>query len=401
MFSKQAPDAFNLFSKAKHPSLAFLLTLGLLLLPSLNAAAYAQDLEPLQQTGAESYNKKEPISARVEFYANRYLIGPGDILSYKVMHEPDYVQEEVLVRPDGTATFDGVGELYVNNATINEIAEMIHERLSETLVDPQVMLNVVNTRPVIVYMSGAVTRPGMIQFFTNPNDKSLTKDANQITVRTDTRVFNVIANAGGVQMDADLSRVMVKRGKGCQTAIHNDPNACESTVVDLWKLLQEGESENDIRVYSGDSIYVPKMPEMAMSDEQYEVLLRSDIGPKTFPVRVIGEVNAPGVVDLNAQSALLNTALARAGGFAPQANKKVLALRRFSGPNTFTTVFIDASKNDFMLRPNDVLYIGESKLYTSGRFMDQVAKVLSPFNSAGVAAMGSAQILGIGGFKRP
>lgn len=370
----------------------------------------AQDLEPLQRTEAlnaptlSAGNAKSPsgapLSAKVEFYANRYLIGPGDVLTFKVLREPDYNQEEVLVRPDGTATFAGVGELYVHNATVGEVTEMLKERLKDTLVEPEVLLTVANTRPVVVYLAGAVTRPGMMQFYTNPNDKSVSKDSNQVTIRTETRLFNVLANGGGVQMDADLSRVTIKRGKGCQVAMHDDPNACEPITVNMWNLLQSGEADNDIMLYSGDSVHVARLPEMAMSDEQYDLLLRSDIGPKKFPVRVLGQVNNPGVIDLDGQSALLNTAIARAGGFKEQANLKVLALRRFSGPSTFTTVFIDASKHDFMLRPNDVLYIPETKLAGASRVMDHVAKVLSPFNSIGVAAMGGAQAFAFGAYSK-
>src|SRR5688572_11642135 len=105
--------------------------------------------------------------------------------------------------------------------------------------------------------------------------------------------------------------------------MHDDPNACEPITVNMWNLLQSGEADNDIMLYSGDSVHVARLPEMAMSDEQYDLLLRSDIGPKKFPVRVLGQVNNPGVVDLTGESALLNTAIARAGGYKDQANQKV------------------------------------------------------------------------------
>ena len=44
--------------------------------------------------------------------------------------------------------------------------------------------------------------------------------------------------------------------------------------------------------------------------------------------------------------------------------------------------FIDTRKVDFLLRPNDVVYVGENKLYKAGRFMQQAALVLAPFTEA-------------------
>lgn len=342
----------------------------------------------------------DKLSARVEYYGSRYLVGPGDVLSFKVLDEPEYTQEEILVRPDGTASFSGVGELYVNNASIVEITDTLTARLKTVLVEPRIMVTVANTRPVIVYLSGAVMKPGMSQFINNPNDKTFNKSSAEIMTRTDMRLFNVIANAGGLQMGADLSKILVKRGKGCEISANDtDNNICENRVVNLWKLLKEGDAEQDVMIYSGDSIYVPQLPEMAMSDEEYELLLRSDIGPKSFPVRVIGEVQAPGLVQLEGQSALLNTAVAKAGGYAPQAKRDVIAIRRFTNNTTFTTFFVDANKTDFTLRPNDVVFIAENKVYKAGRLMAEVAKIMSPFQSAAFAGMGASQAFGFGAFK--
>lgn len=180
-------------------------------------------------------------------------------------------------------------------------------------------------------------------------------------------------------MEADLSRVKVTRGDGS-----------EVIKVNLWNMLKHGSNAEDVVLQSGDSVEIPTLQAMALSDEEYTLLLSSSIGPGTFPVRVIGEVDKPGVYELDGTSPLLNSAIAKAGGYKPGANKKVIAIRRFSGETNLSTLHVDPNKMDFTLRPNDVVYITEQKIYKSGRYFENVAKILSPFTNASSAVLGYA-----------
>ena len=42
---------------------------------------------------------------------------------------------------------------------------------------------------------------------------------------------------------------------------------------------------------------------------------------------------------------------------------------------------INPTQHDFMLRPNDVIYVSELKTYQLGRYNDNVSKILSPFTN--------------------
>ena len=260
--------------------------------------------------------------------------------------------------------------------------------MRELVKEPRITLTVTESKPPTVYLAGAVMRPGMLQAgVSNPSTESGSENASgssrnsgsaSNSSRMDFRLSSVLAIAGGVKMNADLANVMITRdGQPFKT-------------VNLWDMLKSGETDSDIMLQNGDSVFIPELPEQALDDEAYRLLLSSAIGPRTFPVRIIGDVKQPGVYELNGQTPYLNSAIAKGGGFNDSANKKVIALRRFSSENTFTNLYIDPGKHDFMLRPNDVIYVSELKSYQAGRFADNVNKVLSPFTTTASAFFGLA-----------
>ncbi len=329
----------------------FLIVQVAILCLSLMGGAFA-DIQSLQGT--------------VQYTDSMYRIGPGDLLSYHVYNQPDLAQTDILVREDGNASFNGAGEMFVSGRTVDEVNKALKERLSELLVNPVVTVNVVKTRPGTVYLAGAVKRPGMYQLVTQqPKDAFQSQPSN----RVDLHLSNVLTNSGGVMMNADLSRIEISQA-----------NTGEVRIVNLWNMLKRGHREDDIILQSGDSVYVPAM-NTAMSPEDYDILLRSSIGPGTFPIRIIGEVNGPGVYDLAGESPYLNSAIARAGGFRENANRKVVAIRRFTGENSFDTMMVEPAKGDVVLKPNDVIFISELKVYKIGRFSETVARILSPFTN--------------------
>jgi protein involved in polysaccharide export with SLBB domain len=287
----------------------------------------------------------------------------------------------------------------VAEKSVSEVTYEIKERLKRYLVSPNVTVALVNSRPSTLYVHGAVKHPGMFQMATSANGPNLHVENNNPIVRTDMRLSNVLANAGGVQMNADLSNVQITR-TGSRTSAEEEPKK-EVITVDLWRLLKEGAQDQDILLQPGDVVYIPETKALALNDGDFDVLLRSPMGPKDFPVRVIGDVRTPGIYYMDGTSPLLNSALAKAGGFDQQANRKAVAIRRFSDDQqTFTTFFIQPKQGDIYLRPNDVVYVAENKMYKSGRFFMQAANMLAPFQALAVTGSSTAQIFGWGGWNR-
>lgn len=307
------------------------------------------------------------LKAGVEYTKGNYRVGPGDVLSLHVYHQPDLAQSEILVKDDGFASFNGVGEILVAGKTLDQVNQMLRTRIGELIIDPIVTVTVLQVRPGTIYLAGAVKRPGMLQLASAPTKGA---EANKSMPRVDLRLSNVLASSGGLALNADLSRIEIRQA-----------NSSEIIHVNLWKMLKEGDRSEDVLVQSGDSIYVPELAHTAINDQDYNLLLQSSIGPGTFPVRIIGEVETPGIYELSGNSPFLNSVIAQAGGYRPGANRQMLAIRRFSG-ESMDTLYVDPNQSDIVLRPNDVVFVSEKSIYSAGRFFETVAKVLSPFSSA-------------------
>lgn len=325
------------------------------------------------------------LTGQLQFAESTYRINVGDILSLNVYNQPDLSHTGILVRSDGNASFNGIGEVHVAGKTVREVADLLESQLLELVRDPRVSLMVTESKPPTIYLAGAVMRPGTLQAGTSnaaSASESEARSSSASSLRMDFRLSSVLAAAGGVKLNADLANVMITR------------DSQPFKTVNLWNMLKDGSNESDVMLQNGDSVFIPELPDQALDDETYRLLLASSIGPRVFPVRLIGEVKTPGVYELNGTSPYLASALAKGGGFTDGANRKVVAIRRFSAENKFSNLFIDPNKHDFMLRPNDVVFISEMKAYRAGRFAETVSKVLSPFTNAASTAFGFAVMRG-------
>ncbi len=317
------------------------------------------------------------LSGTVQFNESAYRVGPGDVLSFSVYHQDDLSQKNILVRSDGMASFNGVGELSVSGRSINNIQNLLEERISELVIDPIVTLTISQTKPGTIYLAGAIKRPGMYQLSTGNQNSSIGPNASNPISRIDLRLSNILSNAGGIKINADLERVQIKR---------KNRNGEIILTVNLWKMLKEGDSEQDVMLQSGDSIYIPALEKMALDNEDYALVLNSSIGPETFPVRVIGQLSKPGIYGLQGNSPYLNSAIAMAGGYTLNANKKVVAIRRFTNNTDVSTLYVDPNKMDIVLRPNDIIVVSEKKVSKTGRYFENVNKILKPFTDMAFSA---------------
>ena len=76
----------------------------------------------------------------------------------------------INILSDGTATLLLIGVKNLKGLTINEATKYIEKLLSKELISPQVELNLLQTRPIIVSVIGEVYRPGIYKLGSNSND---------------------------------------------------------------------------------------------------------------------------------------------------------------------------------------------------------------------------------------
>jgi polysaccharide export outer membrane protein len=308
------------------------------------------------------------IKARVQTVDGKYRLGPGDSININVYSTPEFDQQNLVVRPDGFVTINPLGEVDVAGMDIQTLSDMIAERLKRYLKKPEVSVTIAKFHPAIVYVLGAVHKPGSYEIH-GDTDRLDSPSAHLIRGRL--TVSNLIANAGGVTQLADLSHVLIR---------NNDTHV--ERTVDLLDMLRNGNTSQDLMLSSGDTVTVPVMAG-PMDDETAKLVSTSAIAPGSLTVRVIGKVQTPGVYAIPAQAAGINSAIASAHGFNIEANKHDVKVMRL-GPNGQMSQFkVDPEKNDFVLRENDVVVVDERNVPIMGRGWDYATRIVTPFLGVG------------------
>lgn len=317
------------------------------------------ELPPLRD-----YNQSKKLVAR------EYVLGANDALSVEFLGIPE-LSKELKVQPDGKISMAYMKDFHVAGKTISEVQNLILQTYDKYLENPEVNIKVIQTRPFIVYISGAILNPGSYELNTVTNQSPyITKPESYIERKTPL-LSNIIVAAGGFSHDADAEKVLVS----------NDLDG-SSFRVDLLELIKNADSSQDIYLTAGDRIHIPKLPSRNFIDpEKYKALISSTLFQRTIPVKVVGYVNNPGLVNLNStQSANLSSAIAKAGGYLKNAAylpKKVL-ISRADNNEKFVTFAIDPRERDLALMPNDIVYVPEKIRPKIGKFFDFTARLFAP-----------------------
>jgi polysaccharide export outer membrane protein len=320
-----------------------------------------------QEENNEVPVRQESITiVKNEASAPKYQITAGDILSLSIYDEPNMAQPEIVVRPDGYATIDPIGEVYVEGMEVGALTQLLQEKFKSFIIDPLISVNVKEFNPASVYIFGAVEKPGTYQQMITVSKQFA--DSKNPVVRTDLSLMNVISNAGGISIDADLSNLTITSKNQKQKKI------------DLWKFIKEGDTSQNVKLKTGDVIFVPKLDSMAtINDEDFKLLSKMAIFPEKFPVRVIGEVAKGGTFDITGESPYLNTAIASASGYNLEAKKSIVIVYRKASNDKLARIYVDPFKQDFVLRPNDLIDVQKRDFMKFVYSMDYLNRIVSPF----------------------
>jgi polysaccharide biosynthesis/export protein len=173
-----------------------------------------------------------PLAALGAAHADEplYTVKAGDVLSVAVWKEPDLTSNAVLVRPDGTFSFPLVGQVDARGKSVQELQNLISERLKKYISDPVVTVSVQEVKGNKVYVIGQVTKAG--EFVVNPS----------------VNVMQALSMAGGATAFASLNNIMIlRRTAAGQVALpfhYND--------VVHGKDLQQ-----NVELQAGDIVVVP------------------------------------------------------------------------------------------------------------------------------------------------
>ncbi|HSA06221.1 MAG TPA: polysaccharide biosynthesis/export family protein [Candidatus Gastranaerophilales bacterium] len=364
----------------------FLLFVSLIALPNCACAETLKaDTNPAViatlKTNYDEINKIEEdqeLQASLEKWniiARKYTLGPNDIISINISNAPQYSLENARVQPDGYINIGLIGEINVSGMTVKELTDLLTEKYKKYIKNPQITVNIINTKPFLVYITGAVNNPGSYELNTNANNiQYFNSEKPESSIERKTPMLtNILMAAGGIQHDADIENIQIT-------------NVIEGTKfsVNLLELIEKGNVTQDVYLTAGDTVYIPRLASaFSLKEETYKKYASATFSPRYIPVRIQGYVNRPGIVKLDpADSLSLNSAIASAGGYLSDSAyppSKVFLSRVDSNGNLVTKT-INPRKHDITLMPNDIVYVPEKIRSSIGKSFDYMSRVFTPFS---------------------
>ncbi|KAB0668624.1 sugar ABC transporter substrate-binding protein [Oryzomonas sagensis] len=217
------------------------------------------------------------LMAPVASGAADYVIGEGDGLDISVWGVKE-LTFSVKVRPDGKITVPGLGDVAASGTTPKELQVSLGARLRELVKNPIVTVTVRDITNSKVYIYGGGIKSGVYD------------------LQRRTTLLQLLCTLGEVKT-ADLRRAyLLRNGKRVKE--------------DFYKLFIKGESENDILLESGDSLFIP-------------LLLDKN-------VYILGAVLTPKAVEYREGMRVME-AILEAGGFTKFADQDDIVIRRKVG----------------------------------------------------------------------
>lgn len=199
-------------------------------------------------------------------------------------------------------------------ANLSEIRQLTNTSLAAELTEPR--------RVVVV---GEVQRPG--PYIIKVKDPFVKAQAEGLPT-----VTRAIQLAGGIRPTADIRRVEVRRPTRDGTE--------QILSLDLWKLLETGDVNQDLILEEGDTVFIPKATEINASE--VAELAAASFAPEEIKVYVVGEaIGAPVIppkpeVELPPNTSLNQAILASGVIYWGRVNLKSVELIRLNFDGTVT-----------------------------------------------------------------
>ncbi len=277
-----------------------------------------------------------------------YQVGPGDVLQITVWDHPELTipagslrssaESGNWVHNDGTIFYPYVGIVNVEGQKVTEIRDMITQRLSRYIEDPQVDVSVAAFRHKKIYVTGEVDEPGLFPVTNVP-----------------TRLIDAIGEAGGLTDKADWSSVVLTRnGKDYRLSLRD--------------IYQYGNTSQNVLLQPNDVINVNPVTDA-----------------KVF---VLGEVGKPASLQMGRNGLSLAEALAENGGFDQRVSDAsgVFVFRRAPvdaehGIDIYQLNAKDAAAlvlaDSFRLQERDIVYVTAAPLAKWNRVLSLILPSVS------------------------
>lgn len=281
----------------------------------------------------ESSQQEFPLTA-VEVAVNdsTYVVGPTDQLNFSIFADRFY-SYDVVVSSNGWIVIPLVGEVYVKDKTLAQVAALSRRSIDGVFRNAQLTVSLIRARQIKVSVTGAVKTPGVV------------------TLPATARVSEALLLAGGIVRDTTALRgITVHRGNQVLRA-------------DLKAYLRNAETAGNPFLMGGDIVHFPRIDQR---------------------VGVFGAVNYEGHIDFQEGDRLYDY-LRLAGGLRSSVYLDSVQIVRFKPDNQNTETFYlnitgypENQESNIVMKASDLVLVRAVPKYQYHRLVVVRGEVMYP-----------------------
>ncbi len=217
-----------------------------------------------------------------------YLVGPGDNIKVQ-LYGKENKEYDLVINREGVIQFPELGPIPVMGLSFSELRDSLSQRISEQMIGIESNITMGELRSIRIFVAGDAYKPG------------------SYTVSSLSTITQALFVAGGVNEIGSLRNVQLKR------------NGKLVGTLDLYDLLMRGDASGDLRLHSGDVVFIPSIGGL---------------------VSVTGEVRRPAIYELKHNESMADV-IAMAAGLNTGAYPKSSSIERYNSKSLKTIVNVD------------------------------------------------------------
>lgn len=303
-----------------------------------------------------------------------YILGQGDILRLNIFGAPE-LSGEVSIINDGTISIPIIGSVKISGLTLKSAKLKIEELLSRELLQNDVQVLMVKTRPVRVAIVGEVARPGIYSL--TDKEVSEIETASKVSISGLPTVIDAIQKSGGLNKKADLENISLYR------KISDNNEEYKIANLNFLNLIKKGDMSQNPFLFDSDIIKVNPINNKDISENGL-IITKSNLSPKSININVVGEVKNPGEFKVNNNTTLTRGILAAGGPQDVGANTGKVKLLRIENDGTHNIYNFKynlnkstSDKDNPMLIEGDTLIVNSSLFGKASKTINSISQPVS------------------------
>jgi len=238
-----------------------------------------KDTKKLQPYGYDLFEGEPMTFAPVSDIPvpGEYLVGPGDNIKVQ-LYGKENKEYDLVISRDGNIQFPELGPISVLGLKFEDLRKTVTARIKQQMIGVESNITMGELRSIRIFIAGDAYKPG------------------SYTVSSLSTITQALFVAGGIAEIGSLRNIQLKRkGKLIGT-------------LDLYDLLMRGDASNDMRLRSGDVVFIPSVGGL---------------------VSVDGEVRRPAIYELKGKESM-GEVIAMAGGLKGGAYPRSSSIERYN-----------------------------------------------------------------------